>query len=281
MDETWFEPVATPSGRTETGTTATRGRSGSSSPSWRNRRSAPVQTARTTSFTVVPMAFFNRFTSSRRMAEKATRRRRLMAALNEVRGAERGRAAFGPDERSSCRRRTRRTSKIRKPVRTKSSATSTGRMAPVTRAPATSSTPEGTRSSTRAGSGGGRSAGSASRSKSTDSSAAPETPSTVEWCILATRAMRPPSTPSTTQISHIGLLRSSCWPAMSPARSPSSRSPPGRGTAARRTWYSMSKSASSTHTGCPRRNGTSTSRRRKTGSALMRAAMRSRNRSKR
>ena len=38
-------------------------------------------------------------------------------------------------------------------------------------------------------------AGSASRSKRTESSAAPDMPSTVEWCILAMTAIRPPLQP--------------------------------------------------------------------------------------
>ena len=53
-----------------------------------------MQTARTTSLTVVPVAFLSRFTSSRPMAVSATLLRLVRAALNEVRGADKGRAAL-------------------------------------------------------------------------------------------------------------------------------------------------------------------------------------------
>ena len=95
---------------------------------------------------------------------------------------------------------------------------------------AISSSPEGIRSSTGAS---GRldlaAPGSGSRSKSTESSSAPDTPSTVEWCILATKPMSSSASPSTIHISHSGRARSSWWPVISPVRSASSRSPPGLG----------------------------------------------------
>ena len=57
----------------------------------------------------------------------------------------------------------------------------------------------------------------------------------------------------------------------SAAKSPSSRMPPGAGSAARRRWLSMSNSGSSTQTGWPRRIGTSTRRRWKTGASGIRS----------
>ena len=47
-------------------------------------------------------------------------------------------------------------------------------------------------------------------SNSTVTMSTPEMPSTRAWWVLQTSAKRPPSTPSTTQISHSGLSRSSC-----------------------------------------------------------------------
>jgi hypothetical protein len=46
----------------------------------------------------------------------------------------------------------------------------------------------------------------------------PEIPSTIAWCALAMSAMRPSSTPSTNQNSHIGFPRSSFCEKMRPAR---------------------------------------------------------------
>ena len=91
------------------------------------------------------------------------------------------------------------------------------------------------------------------------------------WCILATSAIFPSSTPSTIHISQSGRSRWSWRLMTSAAKSPSSRMPPGDGSAARRTWLSMSNSGSSTQTGMPRRSGTSTSRRWKTGASGMRS----------
>ena len=113
---------------------------------------------------------------------------------------------------------------------------SMGRSARATSAWPMSSRPEGTRGSAACAGGRLSGAGSGTRSNSTESSAAPETPSTVEWCILAMSPIRPSASPSTIHISHSGLDRSSWRPVMSPARSASWRSPPGRGTAASRTW---------------------------------------------
>ncbi len=75
----------------------------------------------------------------------------------------------------------------------------------------------------------GVSGGFGSRSKSTPSSSAPETPSIVLWCILVTSAILPSSSPSTIHISHSGRSRCSWRLMTSAAKSPSSRMPPGGG----------------------------------------------------
>ncbi len=49
------------------------------------------------------------------------------------------------------------------------------------------------------------------RSMITASRSVPDTPSTMAWCVFDSMAQRPSSRPSTTQISHSGLERSSCW----------------------------------------------------------------------
>ena len=85
---------------------------------------------------------------------------------------------------------------------------------------------------------------------------APETPSTVQWCILVKIATLPDSRPSMTTNSHSGRDRSSGMPAMCPHRSASSRSPPGDGSAIRCTCRSMSKSSSVTQTGWSMPSGT-------------------------
>ena len=84
----------------------------------------------------------------------------------------------------------------------------------------------------------------------------PETPSTKAWWVLERTAQLPSSSPSTTQISQRGLDRSSGCDMTRPTSFRSSASPPGEGRAVCRTWYSMLKCGSSTHTGRPSSNGT-------------------------
>ena len=64
----------------------------------------------------------------------------------------------------------------------------------------------------------------------------PDTPSIVAWCMRATTATAPFSTPSITQNSHSGRARSSGRLAMSPTMSASCSALPGDGTAMWRTW---------------------------------------------
>ena len=97
---------------------------------------------------------------------------------------------------------------------------------------------------------------SGDRSRMTDSSSVPDTPSTRQWWTLDTMAQRPSSRPSTIQISHSGLVRSSCWDMTRPTSRRSPASPPGAGRAVWRTWYSMLKCGSSAHTGRPSDSGT-------------------------
>ena len=87
------------------------------------------------------------------------------------------------------------------------------------------------------------------RSRKAANTDAPLTPSMMAWCTLATSAVRPPSSPSTTCISHSGRSGSS-WRLMTTATNASSSAlPPGEGRLARLKWSSSSKSGSSTHTG--------------------------------
>ena len=131
----------------------------------------------------------------------------------------------------------------------------------------TSSRPRGPGS--RAGALGQRcwgSGGSGSRSKRTPSSSAPDTPSMVLWCILATRAILPSFQPLDDPHLPQGAVAVELAAGHVGRRSrPARACRPGEGSAARRRWLSMSNSGSSTQTGWPSRNGTSTSRRWKTG----------------
>ena len=79
----------------------------------------------------------------------------------------------------------------------------------------------------------------------------PETPSTSEWWVFEISAKRLPSRPWTSQISHRGLERSSCWETIRAVRLRSCSSEPGDGSAVWRTWYSRLKFGSSTHIGRP------------------------------
>ena len=87
-------------------------------------------------------------------------------------------------------------------------------------------TPSGCGAGCQASGAGDRASGVASRM--TASNSVPDTPSTMQWCVLDTIAQRSPSTPSTIQISHSGLDRSSCWDMMRPTSRRSSSSAPRR-----------------------------------------------------
>jgi hypothetical protein len=90
--------------RTETGTGAISGPSGSASWSISHRRGAPAHNATTTSLTVTPSAFFTRLTSGSGRLAKPQRRCWVMDRLNGVRGAAgeqlgRGRLPLRPARR--------------------------------------------------------------------------------------------------------------------------------------------------------------------------------------
>ena len=82
-------------------------------------------------------------------------------------------------------------------------------------------------------------------------SSTPAMPSTMQWCTLMMRAKRSFSTPSTTQNSQSGRLRSRCCENSRPTRRLSERSSPGSGKRVWRRWKFMLKRSSSTQTGCP------------------------------
>ena len=64
----------------------------------------------------------------------------------------------------------------------------------------------------------------------------PETPSIIAWWLLVTMANRPPSTLSTSHISHSGFERSRRWEKTRAARVSSWSSAPGGGSAVWRMW---------------------------------------------
>ncbi len=77
----------------------------------------------------------------------------------------------------------------------------------------------------------------------------PLMPSSSEWCILMYSAKRPPCSPSIRCSSHGGRLMSSGWLCRRAINWPSSRSPPGCGSASWRRWNSRSTVSSSTQVG--------------------------------
>ncbi len=106
---------------------------------------------------------------------------------------------------------------------------------------------------------------SRSRSTSRPRSSTPPTPSVTEWCTFITTAARPPSKPSTTNVSHRGRARSKLDCAIGPTKSRSCRSLPGAGTTMRRRWKSTSKSGSFAQRGGAIRNGGASTRWRRRG----------------
>src|SRR5947207_810046 len=192
MAVTWLpiEPRS-PLVRTDIGTIATRDDSGSSPFSDRYRRSAPAQTASTTSLTVPPSAFFTIFTSSRDTSAKAKRRWGVMEVFNEVRGALNGAGGGTAPGRRLRRRRLRAVVIVR---RTALAAASGWRESEYSAHP-TSSKSEGILSGCHGGSGGGTTTGSGWRSSRLTVSSSPDTPSMAAWWVLVTTETRPPSNP--------------------------------------------------------------------------------------
>ncbi len=94
IDDTWLPMSArASSGLTDTGTMARSGPSTSSPRRSKYWRRVPAHRARTTSFTVVPKAFFTRFTSESDTEVVAIDRRGVMAPLIDVAGAVNGSGA--------------------------------------------------------------------------------------------------------------------------------------------------------------------------------------------
>ena len=116
-----------------------------------------------------------------------------------------------------------------------------------------------------AGSIGGGSGASRSKSRNCSDICTPPSPSVIVWCIFCTSADLPPRRPSTTTNCHSGRVRSNGSSVSSVARSSSWRSVPGLGRAMWRTWWSMSKSGSSTHIGAERLTGAGCTRQRSRG----------------
>ena len=181
-----------------------------------------------TSLTLTSNAHRIAFTSSSGTLANANRRWGVSSVLNDVRGAWNGAAGaelwrWKPRNVRPCRMLWPASRVIRHGVRTTSPRPCRSRL-----------DESGICSSTRGSSGAGGSGGDGSRSNSTDASSLPEMPSMIEWCTLASTAMRSPSSPSITQNSHSGLRRSSLIATSSPIRLPSCSGPPGGGTPMRR-----------------------------------------------
>ena len=126
----------------------------------------------------------------------------------------------------------------------------------------------------------GSSGASRSKSRNSSDSCTPPSPSVIVWCIFSIRAARPPSRPSTITNCHSGRVRSNGSAVISVARSSSWRSVPGLGSAMRRTWWSRSKSGSSTQTGALTLPGEVCTRWRSRGIRIAVRSMRRRSRSK-
>ena len=133
--------------------------------------------------------------------------------------------------------------------------------------------------STVAGSRGGGPGASRSKSRYCNDISTPPSPSVIVWCIFDTSADLPPRNPSTTTNCHSGRVRSNGSTVISVARSSSWRIVPGLGRAMWRTWWSMSNSGSSTHSGADRLTGAGCTRQRSRGTFQIACSIRARNRS--
>ena len=199
-----------------------RGRAGS-------RPRAPATAARMTSLTVPPSSFLTCFRSASEARTQAKRRCGPMSTLNGVCGAPMPARASEPggggglcQPRDDARRGPR-----------SDAAGAPNDLAradqPLDQRLARSCGALGSGSGIHCSRGGAVSGGSFSRSKRTVVMSTPETPSTMQWWVLATIAKRPPSSPSTSQSSQSGFERSSCWEKTRAARFRSCSSLPGAG----------------------------------------------------
>ena len=108
--------------------------------------------------------------------------------------------------------------------------------------------------------GGGVGSGSGTRSSTASSNSMPETPSTRQWCTRLRYAVRSPSIPWMTVMSQSGRSRGSMPANISLQRSMSCACVPGGGSVTSRRWRSSEKAGSSSHVGCPAKNGGITAR---------------------
>ena len=237
-------------GRTDTGMPAVSDLPGSALRSSRKRRSAPPQIASTTSLSVQPAAAAT--ARSRSMAKRWVAKRRFSRTrpFSTDMGALNGTTMPSPDPMALL-------AILPKAV------TSCGTvlaciviscMAPATAWVTVGISASGCRAAwlargaaPEAQNGGSARLAAAVEAMARCNSFTPETPSISEWCILMNSAKRLPSSPSMMVHSQGGRVRSIGVLCSRPTSSPSSRSPPGQGSAAWRTWYSRSMWRSSTH----------------------------------
>ena len=276
---------------------ATVGDVGSSSWASSQRRSAPAQTATTTSLNVTSAACFTARTSSIGSRAMANRRDDVTGALNDNRGARpvgcssisspaslvgssRARPSSPGVRRITstavsrtpghCSPADRRARSARRPGNPAAHRSWSG-SGPARRAsPSNGPEPCAGHLDRRGRHDGGRAAGSVSSSAVISS--APVLSSIAATWTLAYRATRSSGRPSMTHSSHSGRDRSSGVAWARPTRRASAASSPPGGSAVWRTWYSMSKLRSVVHDGRPRPNGTSATLRRADGSRASRSA---------
>ena len=221
-----------PSARTDTGTIALSSMPvGIAAAAARGARAARrLTTVSTTSLTVPPSAFLialKRGEVRLHPREPPVRADRARSAGSAARRRARPTPST-PAQPASSPPRPRRPS-ARSPARARPRAR---RRAASTRARAARRRTASGRWAPGAGTRPGRArarAGSGSRSNSTVMMSTPEMPSTSAWCVLQTSAKWSSPTRSTSQISHSGLVRSSCCENTRPASLRSCSSPAGAG----------------------------------------------------
>ena len=220
------------SSRTEIGQIATSDSAGEASLLSRYSRRVPATSASTMSLTVHPKTFLTRLSSESGTRANAVERWAVTEAVHGVLGAERGAA---PTSFSGARRpcTTRATDWA---VRPTSGSTFAARRPSDAAAKPRSSRSLGMCSVGSSTGSEKSSAAIGSRSNRWTRKSAPEAPSMALWCTLVMTPTRSCLSPSTTHISHRGLVRSSGAPAICPASSASSRRPPGAGAPILRRW---------------------------------------------
>src|SRR5436190_1588355 len=238
--------------RIETGTSARSSRPSVRTPRERSQRaSAPATTVSTTSLTVPPSAFLIALKSSSWPRTTAIRRWEPISTLSGVGGAG-SKPAPTPSLTPSTAPRTAPTaaSGLVMPRSARTASPAVWPTRPRT-PPRASSAPEGSLCGCHSPPSGSIGWGTGERSNSTVARSTPATPSIRAWWVLVISAKRLSASPSTNQVSHSGLERSSRWEKIRAASASSFGSSPGSGSAVWRTWYSRLKDGSSTHSGRP------------------------------